>query len=396
MITARQRLAPGTRIAALDILRGLVIVIMALDHVRDYFHESGWAFDPLDSSVTTPLLYATRWISNFCAPTFVFLAGVSIWLQFAKGKDKPRLSRFLLTRGLWLVFLEFTVVSFGWAFTVPYLPFLQVIWAIGISMAALSALVWLPGEVVLGIGVAILTLHNTLDPIQAKNLGQLSNLWKVTHEGGMLLWEGKPLVAAFYPVLPWFGLMAFGFGLGPVFLAENRDRILMRLGLGMLVVFAVLRGLHGYGDPLPWTQQADAVKTAMMFMKVQKYPPSLQYVCATLGIVLMLIPAIDRWKGRVSEFFQTFGSVPMMAYVSHIYILHTLSLAAHALAGRPLDGLFNIMYNSFFRLEAFTGEGFALVWTYLAWIVVVLLVYPLCRWWRSVKARRRDWWLSYL
>ena len=396
MTPTAQRLLPGTRIQALDILRGLVIVIMALDHVRDYFHESGWAYDPLDPKFTTPLLFATRWLSHFCAPTFVFLAGVSIWLQFAKGKDSARLSRFILTRGLWIIFLEFTVISFGWAFSIPYLPLLQVMWAIGLSMVALSALVWLPQSVVLGIGIAILALHNTLDSVQAKDLGALSNLWIILHEGGMILQYGKPLAFIAYPVLPWIGLMAFGYGIGSVFLLPNRDQILYRLGAAMLATFAIFRGLQIYGDPLPWATQPDAIKTVMSFLTVQKYPPSLMYVCATLGTVLILIPVLDRWNGPVKEFFQTFGSVPLFSYVGHIYIMHGLAIAVYCAAGRNLDGMFNTIYNMFFKLDAFKGEGFALPWAYLAWMIVIALLYPMSRWWAAVKRRRRDWWLSYL
>ncbi len=396
MTPTAQRLSPGTRIQALDILRGLVIVIMALDHVRDYFHESGWAYDPLDPKFTTPLLFATRWITNFCAPTFVFLAGVSIWLQLAKGKDTARLSRFILTRGLWIIFLELTVIGFGWSFSIPYLPFLQVMWAIGISMVALSALVWLPESVVLGIGFAILTLHNTLDSIKAKDLGSLSNLWMFLHEAGAILQHGKPLFVIAYPVLPWIGLMAFGYGLGSVFLSLNRDQILYRLGAAMLATFAIFRGLNLYGDPLPWATQPDAIKTVMSFMTVQKYPPSLMYVCATVGTVLMLIPLIDRWKGPAAEFFQTFGSVPLFSYMGHLYIMHGLALATYYATGRPLTGMFNTVYNFYFKPDAFVGDGFALPWAYFAWMVVVALLYPLSRWWQGVKRRRRDWWLSYL
>ncbi len=389
-------LPPGTRIQAIDMLRGLVIVIMALDHVRDYFHDSGSQYDPLDPNFTTPLLYITRWITNFCAPTFVFLAGVSIWLQAVKGKDTAQLSRFLLSRGLWILILELTVISFGWSFSIPYLPLLQVMWAIGWSMVALSALVWLPRQLVLGIGIAIIACHNLLDPIKSQQLGGFALLWKFLHEQGLILSGGLPAAYAAYPLLPWIGVMALGYGLGAVFLSPKRDRILIQLGLALITIFLILRCTNGYGDSLPWTVQADWGKTAMLFFHVQKYPPSLMFVCATLGPVLLLIPVLERSKGPVVEFFRTFGAVPLMAYLSHIYVLHALALAAHFAAGHNVDGMFNTIYKFFLRPEAFAGTGFPLWVTYLAWIVVVALIYPLCRWWGAFKRRRRDWWLSYL
>ncbi len=384
------------RIQAIDILRGLVIVIMALDHVRDYFHASGSQYDPLDPNFTTALLYCTRWITNFCAPTFVFLAGVSIWLQATKGKNTPQLSRFLLSRGLWIVILELTVISFGWSFSIPYLPFLQVMWAIGWSMVALSALVWLPRQLVLGIGIAIIACHNLLDPIKAQQFGDYATLWKFLHEEGLILVGGQPAAYASYPILAWIGVMALGYGLGPIFLSPKRDRILIQLGLALVATFFFLRFINAYGDPLPWTVQANGGKTAMLFFHVQKYPPSLMYVCATLGPILLLIPILERSKGPVVEFFRIFGAVPMMAYLSHLYILHALAVLTQFTFGQSMGGMFNTIYNFFLRPEAFAGTGFPLWVTFLAWIVVVALIYPICRWWGAVKRRRRDWWLSYL
>lgn len=374
---------------------------MALDHIRDFAHESGYAYDPIDFHFAPLIVYLTRWITHFCAPTFVFLAGVSMWLQAAKGKNTSRLSGFLLKRGLWIVVLEVTVISFGWSFSIPYMPFLQVMWAIGWSMAGMAALVRLPGRAVLAIGAAILLFHNLLDPIQAKTLGTFGPAWLVLHEGGILMWNGKPLALAFYPLLPWLGVMSLGYGLGFVFLSPNRDRLLLRLGLGMLAAFAILRSFHGYGEPLPWATQATLTKTAMNFFNVQKYPPSLLYVCATLGPVLLLVRFLSRCKpetlnGRLAEFFRTFGSVPMMAYIAHLYIMHLLAIAMHFAAGHRLDGMRNTIANSFFNPDVFKGTGFSLLTVYLAWAVIIALVYPICRWWTGVKRRRSDWWLSYL
>jgi uncharacterized membrane protein len=394
--TAAPPLPAGTRLQALDVLRGLVIVIMALDHVRDYFHASGYAYDPLDASKTTVLLYATRWVTHFCAPTFVFLAGVSAWLQGAKGKDPATLSRFLLTRGLWLVVLEVTVIAFGWSFSIPLLPHLQVIWAIGCSMIALAALTRLPVRTVLVIGIAIVAGHNLLDPIHADQLGRFSLLWQLLHERAPVFWNGRIVSFIYYPVLPWLGVMTLGYGLGPVFVSRSRDRILVRLALGMLALFVVLRTFNVYGDPQPWQPGDTAVKSAMSFLNVQKYPPSLLYLCATLGPMLLLVPLFDRLRGPVVSWLRTYGAVPLMAYVAHLYVMHVLAIGARVAAGQSTAGMFNTVYNFFLQPERLAGTGFSLPVVYAAWLAVLAIIYPLCRWWGGVKRRRRDWWLSYL
>lgn len=390
-------IAVGERIQSVDLLRGLVIALMALDHVRDFFHVSGYALDPLDPAQTTPLLYATRWITHLCAPTFVMLAGVSAYLQFARGKDTATLSRFLLTRGLWLVALELTVIGFGWSFWVPWMIFLQVIWAIGWSMVGLAALVWLPRVAVLAIGIAIVAGHNLLDPITPEQLGGFSLLWQALHAGGPIIVGGQPIGIFAYPILPWFGIMAFGYGLGAVFLApaRERDRTLLMLGAAMIAGFLALRFFNHYGDPAPWSAQSDAVKTAMVFLDVQKYPPSLDYALATLGIMLFLTPALERLRGPAAHFLRTFGAVPLFAYVLHIYLAHALTIIAHAAAGRSPGGYLNLFYNIFVDQTALQGNGFPLPVTYLAWALVLAILYPLCRWWGKVKRTRRDWWLSY-
>ena len=396
MAASSPSLQPGTRVQALDVLRGLVIVLMALDHVRDYFHASGYAYDPLDPSKTTALLYATRWVTHFCAPTFVFLAGVSAWLQGAKGKEPSRLAAFLVKRGLWLVVLEVTVIAFGWSFSIPLLPHLQVIWAIGCSMMALGALVYLPSTAVLAVGAVIVAGHNLLDPIHSSSFGAWAPVWQLLHEQGMVVRDGTPVLAIYYPLLAWTGVMALGYGLGPLFLSPKRDRALVLLALGMLALFLVLRGLNIYGDPRPWMPEDTAGRTVMAFLNVQKYPPSLLYVCATLGPMLLLVPVFDRLRGPVANVLRTFGSVPFMAYVAHLYVMHLLAIAAHAAAGQSLDGMFNTVHDLFVTPQVFAGTGFPLWVTYVAWMTVLAIIYPLCRWWGDVKRRRRDWWLSYL
>jgi len=369
---------------------------MALDHVRDYLHESGYAYDPLDPSVTTGALYVTRWVTHFCAPTFVFLAGVSAWLQGAKGKDPARLAAFLLSRGLWLLVLEWTVVGFGWSFSIPFILPFQVIWAIGVSMIVLAALVRLPTGAVLGIGVAIVAGHNLLDSIRGTQFGSWSWGWYLLHERAPLTWNGRVFGLAVYPVLAWIGVMALGYGLGPVFLSPHRNRILVRLSLGMMAVFLVLRAFNVYGDPIPWAPQDTAGKTVMAFMNVQKYPPSLLYVCATLAPMLLLVPVFDRLPGPVAGVLRTFGAVPLMAYVGHLYVMHVLAIGVHAAAGHDVAGMFDTIRHFFFEPGVFAGTSLPLPVVYVAWIAVLVIIYPLCRWWGDVKRRRRDWWLSYL
>jgi uncharacterized membrane protein len=398
-------LASGVRISEIDLLRGLVIVLMALDHVRDFFHAGSFGINPLDPEQTTPWLYTTRWITHLCAPTFVFLAGVSAYLQFARGKTTPELSRFLLTRGLWLVFLELTIISFGWSFGFPYALFMQVIWAIGWSMIALAALVWLPRLAVLAIGVVIIAGHNLLDPITAQSAGPM---WTFLHDGGPIFVGDQPIGLAAYPLIPWIGIIAFGYGLGAIFTQERaqRDRTVLLLGLGLLAAFFVLRWLNMYGDPQfatgpeavarDWREQSTFGAVAMVFFDVQKYPPSLQFTLVTLGVVLTIFPFLSRLPGVVRSVLNTFGAVPFFFYILHIYLIHLLAIAANAAMGRDVGGLFNYMINIFLAPERLQGLGFSLPLTYVAWIVVLALLYPVCRYWQQLKARRRDWWLSYL
>jgi uncharacterized membrane protein len=408
-MTHTTTVTPGSRISEIDMLRGLVIVLMALDHVRDYFIAGGgFASDPLDPTTTTPWLYTTRWITHLCAPTFVFLSGVSAYLQFAKGKPTPSLSRFLLTRGLWLIFLEATLLSFGWSFGFPYPFFMQVIWAIGCSMLALAALVWLPRTVVLAIGVAIIAGHNLLDPTTPDQFGAASLLWTILHEGGPFFVGEQPIGLIAYPILPWIGVIALGYGMGALFTRpeQSRDRTIFLIGIAMLALFVVLRWSMIYGDPAfaagpetvarDWRDQTSLGAAIMVFLDVQKYPPSLQFVLATLGVIFTIWPLLARLRGPVASVLTTFGAVPFFFYVLHIYLVHALAIAANAALGKPTEAFFGYMLNAFTAPELFAGTGFSLPWVYVAWVVVLALLYPACRWWQGVKARRRDWWLSYL
>lgn len=399
----------GARISEIDMLRGLVIVLMALDHVRDYFFNGGgFNGDPLDPNGTTAWLYTTRWITHLCAPTFVFLSGVSAYLQFVKGKTTPNLAVFLLTRGFWLIFLEATILSFGWSFGFPYPLFFQVIWAIGWSMIALAGLIWLPRMAVLAIGVVIVAGHNLLDPVNAAQLGEFGLVWTFLHDGGPIFVGDQPIGLLGYPVLPWIGVIALGYGMGAIFLEPpaKRDRTIFLIGLGMLAAFLVLRGTMIYGDPMfatgpegeyrDWRTQNSLGAALMVFLDVQKYPPSLQFVLVTLGLVFVLWPLLSRLPKPARSVLNTFGAVPFFFYVLHIFLVHGLAIAANAAVGQPIAGYFDYMINVFTAPDKFAGAGFSLPWVYVAWIVVLALLYPLCRYWQQLKTRRRDWWLSYL
>lgn len=386
------------RIESLDRLRGIVIALMVLDHVREFIHVSGYAFNPLDPKQTTVLLYVTRWVTHFCAPTFVFLSGVSTWLQRARGKETKALAWLLLTRGLWLIFLENTVIAFGWAFTIPLLFFVQVIWAIGWGMVALSALVWLPRAAVLGLGLAIVLGHDLLDAVQPDRLGELATLWKFLHVTTVIQVGSLPVLIA-YPVVPWAGLMFLGYGLGPVFGLDpvRRDRMLVQLGVALIAAFLILRGFNLYGDPGAWQPRGTLRDTLMVFFNVNKYPPSLLYVCITLGPVLLLLPVIERWRGAPARFFQTLGAVPFFAYILHLYIAHSLAIVITLLWGKSTAALFDQIYKSIMHPEELTGTGLPLYVVYLLWIAVLAILYPLCRWFADFRRRRRgQWWLSYL
>ena len=391
------QLAAGQRLREVDLLRGLVIVLMALDHCRDYFHVSGYALNPLDPEQTTPLLYVTRWITHFCAPTFVLLAGVSAWLQTAKGKSTRSLSPLLLTRGLWLIVLEVTVISYGWALGFPYPLFLQVIWAIGWAMVALAGLVWLPRMAVLVIGIAIIAGHNLLDSVRPAE--EWATLWQLLHVQSILMAGETPIGLIAYPIVPWIGFIALGYGLGALFTAPApaRDRNFVLLGLGMIAAFFLLRTLNGYGDLRPWADQPTWGGDVMAYMDVTKYPPSLSYALITLGPMFLLYPLLSRLPRTPANVLAVFGAVPFFFYVLHIYLIHLLAVAANAAAGHEnWPSMFNYLLNAFTRPELMAGLGFELPVTYVAWITALAILYWPCRWFMQVKQRRRDWWLSYL
>lgn len=380
------------RIEAIDMLRGLVIVIMVLDHVRDFFHVDAFRFSATDPLLSNPALFATRWVTHLCAPTFVFLAGVSIFLQAARGKNPAALSRFLFTRGLILILLEMTVVDFGFEFGLPVL-FLQVIWATGASMVCMALLCRLPPRTVLAIGAAIVLLSPLAAAMTAgaEGFAALVRYLTLVRVGG----RGATLLVT-YPFVPWLGVMAIGYGLGSVFATQDtarRARLLRRIALAFLVAFVLLRVANGFGDPVPWAERPTPVQTAMSFLNLSKYPPSPDYVLATLGISLLLFSALEFVRGPVRRVLLTFGRTSLFSYVGHLYLAHALQLLVGVGLGYPV--LTFLMEPTMRRLSE-SGWGFSLPGVYLAWLVVLLLLYPLARWFEGVKQRRRSRWLSYL
>jgi uncharacterized membrane protein len=385
----------GTRLQSIDIMRGIVIVLMALDHVRDYFHASAFLFNPLDVHKTTAALYATRWITNFCAPTFVFLAGVSAFLYGVKVNDRRALSRFLLTRGFWLVVLELTVINFAWNFSLPEVG-LQVIWALGASMVVLSALVWLPQRAVLAIGIVLVAGHNALDGVAPAAFGAWAPLWVLLHAGGAVQLQDVAVAWVVYPLLPWIGVMAMGYGLGFVFqqTPAARRKTFTLLGFAMIAGFVLLRGLDLYGDPRAWSVHPALPATIGDFLNAKKYPPSLLYVLMTIGPMFVLLPRLERLQGFAAGLLLQFGRVPLFFYVLHLYLAHTLMLAIATAMGHPAAIAVGVMSGSTMLVER--GWGFSLPVVYAVWLLVLALLYPACRWFAEVKRRRRDWWLSYL
>ncbi len=400
--------SPRRRVDSIDLLRGIVMVLMALDHVRDFVFKGTLQFNATDFTQTTPEIFFTRWVTHFCAPVFVFLAGTGAYLQRTRGKSVHDLSWFLLTRGLWLIVLEFTIIRFGITFDLSYqvigLP--QVIWVIGVGMIILAGLIRLPTAVTGGLGVAIICLHNLLDQFptyQFRGPGSpaptvLQWVWAFLHAPNAFLPVGHSgrIIVVLYAILPWVGVMAAGYAFGAVYTLTPsvRRRVLLQLGSAAVVAFLVLRFLNGYGDPNPWAHQAIPRYTWLSFLNVSKYPPSLDFALMTLGPAILALAWFERVNpSGIAAPLIIFGRVPMFYYLLQWYAAHGLALAVVvALHQHPTW----LVWHTFPPPQAPAGAGVRLRTTYLIWFAVIALLYPLCRWYAGVKARRRDWWLSYL
>lgn len=387
------------RISSIDLMRGIVMVIMALDHARDFFHLGGFAYNPTDMNTTTPVLFFTRWITHFCAPTFVFLAGTSIFIS-SQRKPKKELSIFLLTRGLWLILLEVVVIRFSFFFNLYYdVTIFQVIWVIGASMVCMAALIHLPYRAVLAIGLLIVFGHNLTDGIQLRPTDSLFPVWAMLRQTGFFNVTADKSFLIVYPLLPWLGIMVLGYCLGklytPQFRSEERNKLLFRIGLAAVALFVVLRFINSYGDPAPWSTQKNAIYTFMSFINTTKYPVSLMYTLMTLGPVLMILSWMERTGTGVLKPFIVFGRVPLFYYVLHFYIIHAIALVLYMNKSGHSWSALDFHFNKSFG--GITAEaGYSLFWAYVGWISVVIFLYPLCKWYNRYKSTHSHWWLSYL
>ena len=387
MPTVPQAPPSAQRLLSIDALRGLVILFMLLDHVRETFFLHRQVADPMSIDSTEPLLFLSRTLAHLCAPVFVLLTGLSAYLYGEKYQGKRDVSAFLFKRGLFLVVLELTLVNFAWTFQLPpSVIYLQVIWAIGLSMIVLAALVWLPRPVLLLLAIGIIAGHNLLDTLHFAAGSALHVPWAILHDRGWIEFSDSLRLRTSYPVLPWIGVIALGYCIGPWFArcasAAVRQRYLLLAGAGALLGFVALRLLNGYGEA-QWVAHDHPVQTLMSFFNITKYPPSLLFLTLTLGVGLLLLLAFERVRqGKWIAVLAVFGAAPMFFYLLHLYVLKVLYLLSVA--------LFGLNQGSYFGFE-----GMGPVW--LTAVLLAAALYLPVRWFAGLKARRRDIsWLKYL
>jgi len=379
------------------------MIIMALDHVRDFIHYAAMGSSPTDLRTTTPVLFLTRWATHICAPAFALTAGMGAFFWWQRGRTRPELSSFLVTRGLWLVVLELTVMQIAYDFNVSLRDpvFLIVLWVLGACMILLAALVWLPVRVLAVLSVATIALHNMLDRVRPSDFGGASWLWNVLHAPGAFRAAGTVVIVA-YPLVPWVAVMSLGFVAARVFLIEDaawRRRVLNAAGIACLAGFVVVRAINLYGDPIPWSHQRNAILTVLSFLNTTKYPPSLAFLVMTLGPAFLLLAAFDRTALGPSNAVVVFGRVPLFYFVAHFFLAHLVAaaLALVRYGGAAFGFIFHPFpsmggpQNLFPRLF-----GYDLWVAYLVWALIVAALYPVCRWFAEVKASRRSWWVSYV
>jgi uncharacterized membrane protein len=374
MTTADALITPKKRIDSIDILRGLVMVVMALDHTRDFFTHIN--YDPTDLTKASTALFLTRFITHYCAASFVFLAGTGAFLSLNRGKTKAEAFKFLLSRGLWLVFLEWTVVCWGWGEG----HFLQVIWAIGISMIILAFLIWLPVPVIATIGLLLIFGHDAFDKVSTAGFGPTEKTWWIfLHQQNGVHLLGTDIFVM-YPLIPWVGVMAAGYSFGTLFTFthERRKKLLLTLGFSALALFIIIRYFNIYGDPSPWSLQGNLHRDILSFIDVSKYPPSLDYLLITLGPGMLFLAWIEGRSNKLTDIFVTYGRVPLFYYILHLYLLHLMAIIATAIFGHP------------------KGEGASLPVVYLIWLTAVVILYFPSRWFMNYKRTHKQWWLGYL
>jgi uncharacterized membrane protein len=387
------------RIQSIDILRGVIMLIMALDHCRDFFHFAGPLGDPTNMQTTTPFFFFTRWITHFCAPTFVFLSGVSAYLAGLR-RTKAELSAFLIKRGLWLVFVELAIITLAFTFNPLYNVFiLQVIWAIGFSMIILGLLVRAPLVVIGIIGALIFFGHDILDYITYPQKGTEYVLMRLflTAQATLLQINATHFAFDLYAIIPWTSVMLLGYVFGslykPAVDPQKRKRVLLYTGLSALALFFILRFFNLYGDPNPWSTQRNGVYTVLSFFNVSKYPPSLFYSCMTIGTALVILALIENVQNKATKIFTVYGSVPFFYYVLHFYLIHIITVILFFATGYTTSQI--IDRNSPFLFRP-TNFGFSLGIVYLLWLVVIIALYYPCKWFSRYKKTHSQWWLSYL
>ena len=380
------------RLEAVDVARGVVMIVMALDHTRDYFDMPGQ--NPTDLATATAALFATRWITHFCAPVFFLLTGTGAYLSL-RTRSSGELSRYLFTRGLWLLVLEAVVMRcLAYQFNVDYqVTLLIVLWALGWSMIALSVLVRLPTSAVAAFGAVMIATHNLFDAVKWPN-----PIWTVLHSPGFLLNTPEHVVFVTYPLIPWIGVTAVGYALGHIYSwdAERRRKFLLRTGLALSLAFLVLRGANVYGDPSRWSGQDTALFSALSFLNTTKYPPSLLFLLMTLGPAMLFLRAVDAITPRLLAPALVIGKVPLFYYVLHFVLIHLLAVLTSYARYGSAHWMFESPTLANYPFTAPPGWGYSLPVVYLVWAFVVVAMYPLCRWFAALKQRRDDWWLSYL
>ncbi|MEO5594689.1 MAG: heparan-alpha-glucosaminide N-acetyltransferase domain-containing protein [Chitinophagaceae bacterium] len=386
------------RIQSIDVLRGIAMVIMALDHTRDFFHINAITDQPTNMATTSPILFFTRWITHFCAPTFVFLSGMSAFLNGQK-KTRTQLSSFLLKRGAWLIIVEIAIMSLALTFNPFYnFIFLQVIWAIGISMILLAALIHLPFRVLFGIGLLIFFAHNLLDYPESAKMGNINLLWGIIHgRNAMIPLDTSHVIFVTYSFLPWSGLMILGYCCGKLFTPQTdplfRRKILLRTGFSLVLLFTALRLINMYGDPFPWATQKNSIFTFLSFMNVNKYPPSLIFCCMTIGPALIILALIENLQNKLTRFFSVYGGVPLFYFILHFFLIHFICVILFFASGYKIKDAFSADVPFGFRPLHF---GYPLWVVYLLWVFVVLSLYPICKKYKIYKSTHRQWWLTYL
>ncbi|MEO8139453.1 MAG: heparan-alpha-glucosaminide N-acetyltransferase domain-containing protein [Gemmatimonadota bacterium] len=384
--------AKPTRLESIDVVRGLIMIIMALDHTRDFFGIPGQS--PTDLTTASAALFLTRWITYFCAPVFFLLTGTGAYLSL-RWKSTSELSRYLFTRGVWLIFLELVVLRcFAYQFNIDYrVTLLLVLWALGWAMITLAVLMWLSAPVVTLIGVMMIATHNLLDGVSSTN-----PLWAILHVPGFVLNTPEHAVFVAYPLIPWIGVTAAGFGLGQIF-GWERDRrraFLLRLGLGLSAAFLLLRGINLYGDPAPWAPQRTTEFTVLSFLNTIKYPPSLLFLLMTLGPAMLLLRVVDREIPRWLRPALVIGKVPLFYYILHFFLIHLLAVGICLLRYGSAHWMFESPDLGHYPFSPPPGWGYSLPFVYMVWLCVVVAMYPLCHWFAGLKRRRREVWLSYL